>query len=111
MVGAGARVLINITNGAWFSRGDGAEQHWAMGSMRAIETRRYLLRAAIDGITGVVDPLGRTTAQLPRGTEAVLAAPFALSDEVTPFVRYGHLLLPLLGAWILLALLARFSRR
>ena len=30
-----------------------------MGRVRAIETRRYLARAGNDGITAVVDPLGR----------------------------------------------------
>ena len=111
LVGEGAGVLVNITNDAWFSRGDGAQQHYLMGSMRAIETRRYIVRAGIDGITGLVDPLGRTVSQLPRHTEGVLAVQFSLSDEVTPFVRYGHLLLPVLAAWIVLGLVWRLRQR
>jgi apolipoprotein N-acyltransferase len=111
MVAAGARLLVNITNDAWFSRGDGAQQHYAMGRMRAIETRRYLLRAGIDGITAVVDPLGRTVEQLERGTRAVLSARFALLDGETPYVRFGHLLLPLLGLWILAPAVLRLSAR
>jgi apolipoprotein N-acyltransferase len=111
MVRAGAGLLVNITNDAWFARGDGAAQHYAMGRMRAIETRRYLLRAGIDGITGLVDPRGRSLAQLPKGTQGVLRAPFAMLDEVTPYVRFGQLLLPLLVLWILLSMVGRLSSR
>ncbi len=90
MVAAGAQVLVVITNDAWFARGDGARQHLDMGRMRAIETRRYLLRAANDGITGAVDPFGRLTAEYQRFTSGHLAVRFDLRDELTPFVRYGH---------------------
>ena len=66
MVAQGANVLVNISNDAWFGRGHGAEQHFAMGTMRAIETRRYLLRVGNDGVTAVVDPQGRTLQRLER---------------------------------------------
>ena len=97
MVRAGARVLVVITNDAWFARGDGARQHLDMGRVRAIETRRFVLRAANDGITGVVDPFGRVAAEYPRFTAGHLAVRFGLRDELTPFVRYGHL-----TPWVLL---------
>lgn len=111
LVSQGAGVLVNITNDAWFSRGDGAQQHYDMGRMRAIETRRYILRSGLDGITGVVDPLGRSVEQLPRGARDTLLVDFAMSDEITPYVRYGGWLLPLLGLWILGSVLTRFSSR
>jgi apolipoprotein N-acyltransferase len=98
MVADGARVLVVITNDAWFARGDGARQHLDMGRMRAIETRRFVLRAANDGITGVVDPFGRVAAAYPRFTAGHLAVRFGLRDDVTPFVRHGHL-----TPWLLLA--------
>lgn len=107
----GASVLVNITNDAWFSRGTGAQQHYAMGSVRAIETRRYLLRAGNDGITGMVDPLGRTVAQLPRGGSGFLPVEFGTSTVLTPWVRHGWLLPPLLGLWLVLLSLWRFTRR
>ena len=98
MVSAGARVLVVITNDAWFARGDGARQHLDMGRMRTIETRRFLLRAGNDGVTGVVDPYGRLQAEYPRFTAGHLAVRFGLRDELTPFVRYGHH-----WPWLLLA--------
>jgi len=111
MVARGAEVLVTVTNDAWFSRGDGAQQHWDMGRMRAIETRRYLLRAANDGITGAVDPYGREIVELERGTRASLVAPFGLARERTPWVRFGGLTPWVLTVWIVLAALAASRRR
>ncbi len=89
MVRDGANLLVNISNDAWFGRTAGAEQHFQMGRVRAIETRRYIARAGNDGITAVVDPLGRVTARFPRGDRAVFRARVALSEVVTPYVRWG----------------------
>lgn len=101
MVAHGAGVLVNVTNDAWFARGAGAEQHFDMGRMRAIETRRWLVRAGNDGITGAVDPTGTVRATLPRRTEGTLEVAFATSDVVTPYVRYGAW-----TPWIAIALVA-----
>jgi apolipoprotein N-acyltransferase len=112
MVREGARVLINITNDAWFARGNGAAQHFDMGRMRAIETRRFLLRSGNDGITGLVDPYGRVLAQLPRRVASQIAVRFGLRDEVTPFVRYGGLWpMALLGLTVLTGAAAAMRRR
>lgn len=100
-VAQGARLLVLGTNDAWFARGSGAEQHFDMGRLRAVETRRWLVRAGNDGVTASVDPLGRTVARLERGVRGTLTAPFGLLDSVTPWVRYGHLTPWLLGGYLL----------
>jgi apolipoprotein N-acyltransferase len=102
MVARGAEVLVNISNDAWFGFGGGAEQHFAMGTVRAIETRRYLLRAGNDGITAVVDPLGRVGERLPRGDRGALSVTYREAHVITPYVRFGDLLIPLLGGYVLL---------
>ena len=101
MVAQGAEVLVNISNDAWFGRGGGAEQHFEMGTMRAIETRRYLLRVGNDGVTAVVDPQGRTLQRLERFVPATLVADYALSDVVSPYVRYGDWLIWAVGVYTL----------
>lgn len=112
MVRRGADVLINVTNDAWFARGAGARQHYDMGRLRAIETRRWLLRAGNDGITAVVDPIGRTRAELDRGMPGTLLAEYARSDVLTPYVRFGHLTPWLLaGATVAAMLGAALARR
>ncbi|MEJ2357317.1 MAG: apolipoprotein N-acyltransferase [Deinococcales bacterium] len=111
MVRDGARVLVNITNDAWFSEGNGAEQHFAMGNMRAIETGRYLLRAGNDGITAAVDPHGRVLERLPRHVAGALTVHFAFRDTRTPFVRFGRWYIPALAVLTALATLVVLVRR
>lgn len=58
LVNRGADILVNPTNDAWFGRTSAPEQLLLMSSLRAVETRRYLLRAANTGITAMVNPAG-----------------------------------------------------
>ncbi len=112
MVAQGSRVLVLGTNDAWFGVGNGARQHFDMGRMRAIETRRWLLRAGNDGITASVDPYGRVSAALGRGVPAALPVDFELKDGLTFWVRYGQWTPVVLAVWILLAgLVAHLTRR
>jgi apolipoprotein N-acyltransferase len=55
-------MLVNLTNDAWF--GDSTEPwiHLALATLRAVEHRRYLLRATNSGVTAVIDPVGRVVA-------------------------------------------------
>lgn len=57
-VNAGARVLVAITNDAWFGRSSAPYQHLAISTFRAIETRTPLIRAANTGVTAIVDQNG-----------------------------------------------------
>lgn len=53
-------MLVNLTNDAWF--GDTAEPwiHFALAKFRAVEHRRYLVRATNSGVSAIIDPVGRT---------------------------------------------------
>jgi apolipoprotein N-acyltransferase len=55
-------MLVNMTNDAWF--GDSTEPwiHLALAKLRAVEHRRYLLRATNSGVSAVIDPVGRVVA-------------------------------------------------
>lgn len=57
-VNNGARVLVNITNDAWFGRSSAPYQHLAITVFRAVETRTPLIRSANTGVTAIVDQNG-----------------------------------------------------
>ncbi len=108
-VAQGAQLLVNMSNDSWLDHGDGAapQQHFSMAIFRAIETRRYLVRAASSGVSGFVSPSGEAYARIESGERGALTASVAPMTEITPYVRFGD-------AWIFLAnglALALFARR
>jgi apolipoprotein N-acyltransferase len=58
----GAKLLVNITNDAWYKKSSAPYQHFAASVFRAIENRLYLVRSANTGISGFIDPFGRILA-------------------------------------------------
>ncbi|MBI2341660.1 MAG: apolipoprotein N-acyltransferase, partial [Deltaproteobacteria bacterium] len=59
MVDNGANILAVITNDAWYGRSSAAYQHLAISVFRAVENRRWLVKAANSGISAVVDATGK----------------------------------------------------
>jgi len=98
---AGARVLVNISNDAWFGDSSAASQELEMASLRAIENRRYLLRATNDGITAAIDPYGRIEKQIPRYERAAMTAGFGYRGDATFYTRHGDVF-----AWLCTAIAA-----
>lgn len=88
-VAEGAEVLVNITNDAWFGDSAAPHQHLLMARMRAVENRRYLLRAANSGISAVIDPFGRVLSSTGLHRRTVLDSDFRFRQAPTFYSRYG----------------------
>jgi apolipoprotein N-acyltransferase len=82
-------ILINLTNDAWF--GDTQEPwiHLALAKYRAIEHRRYLVRATNSGISAVIDPLGRVVAHTGLLTRENLRYEVRMLDKDTVYTELG----------------------
>ncbi len=99
LVHAGAQLIVVSTNNRSYRRSANSAQHLAIGQMRAAETGRPVVQAAISGISAFIDAHGRvrsTTALFDRTT---LSATVTTTTGQTPYVRYGEwvLVLCLLG--------------
>jgi len=105
---AGAEVLVNVTNDAWYGRTPAAWQHFQAARMRAVETGRYVLRAANTGVTAIIQPNGVVRNQLQWWTPAVLQGAFVSSNMMTPYVRWGDW--PLIIVLMLLLIPAIINR-
>ena len=108
LVGRGGRVLVNLSNDAWFGVGYGRAQHLWMAGMRAAELGLWLVRAANDGISAGFDPFGRITGRLGPGEKGFLAVPFS-EESPSLYARVGPL--PALGLALVLLVLGLFEKR
>jgi apolipoprotein N-acyltransferase len=109
-----ARVLVNVTNDAWFGHSWARYQHFQIARMRAIEVQRPLVRAANDGISALVGPHGEVLAQAPEFQSTVLRGTVQPRSGLTPFARIGNtpiVLLALLGTALAVAQQSRLRRQ
>jgi apolipoprotein N-acyltransferase len=89
--------ILNVTNDAWYGRSSGPYQHFAIARTRAIEEGLPLVRAANNGVSGVVDALGRVRARIDLDTVGYADLPLPAPENQPPYARGGD--------WIFLAVL------
>jgi apolipoprotein N-acyltransferase len=102
--------LLNVTNDAWFGISTGPYQHFQQARIRAVEEGLPLVRAANNGISAIVDPLGRIIRQLPLGTEGVLDGPLPRPVAPTTYARFGDSIIAMMLAMFLLIVLRYRSK-
>jgi apolipoprotein N-acyltransferase len=65
-------LFLIATDDAWFGTTEGPYEHAQAATLRAVETGRWVLRAAATGISGIVAPDGRWTQRTALGGAAVV---------------------------------------
>jgi apolipoprotein N-acyltransferase len=106
----GADLLVNMTNDAWYGRTSAPYQHFAMAAFRAVENRKYLVRAANTGITAVVDPHGRTLEKTALFERTTLVRDVPIVPGQTFYSRHGDVFAWACCAIALVLTLATFFR-
>ena len=101
----GANILAVITNDSWWDDSPGHRQHFEMSRLRAIETRRYVLRAANGGFSGVIDPLGRVLAKTEYNERTAIQTIVSAQSGETFYVKHGDYLARIAIALTVLGLL------
>ena len=87
-----ARLILLITNDAWFGPAAGPEQHLVQSQLRALEQGLPVVRVANTGITAMIDARGQLTARLPMNEQGHLDAVLPPQIAVRPlFATYGEL--------------------
>ena len=89
--------ILNVTNDAWYGHSSGPYQHFAIARTRAVEEGLPLVRAANNGISGVIDAAGRIRGGMNLDTIGYLDAELPAAAPATLYSR--------LGDWVFLALL------
>jgi apolipoprotein N-acyltransferase len=88
-VRAGADLLVVPVNNASYGTTAASAQHLQMSRMRAVEDGRWVVNAAVSGISAFVDPTGRVVAQAGLFQPAIVRHAIRSSDVITPYVRLG----------------------
>lgn len=105
----GARLIVTITNDAWFGRSGAPLQHFSMAVFRAIEHRTPVIRAANTGISGVIHATGKIGRTSELFTEAALVESIATTPIRTVYTRVGDIFA--VGCGILVAFFIMIGRR
>lgn len=109
-------LIVNITQDGWYGKTVETYQHFGLGRIRSIETRRALVRSTNSGMSAFVDLAGRVVepiagpAQSGQEVAAVQVWDVPVNEAPpTLYVRYGNMWIAVFTALLLLAGLLRFA--
>ena len=108
---AGSRLLVNITNDAWFGHSSAPYQHLSMTVFRAVENRVPLVRAANTGITAIIDSKGHIRGMTQIFKEAYLTGEIRPAEGKTFYTRYGDVFAKLCLAFSAIIVVLAFRKR
>lgn len=111
----GAKAICIITNDGWWNDTPGHRQHLQFAALRAIETRRSIIRSANTGISCFVNQKGEILQATPYWKRAVINGDVGLNDKITFYVKNGDYLAKLslyaVIVVVLLSLIQKFLQR
>lgn len=84
-------LLVNATNDTWFGKSTEPAIHLALAKFRAVEHRRWLVRATNSGVSAFVDAAGRSFEETPLFQEAARAHEIAWMRSRTPYELWGDI--------------------
>lgn len=87
-----AQILLSLTNDASFGETAAPAQHLAQVRLRAIETGRWAVHAALSGSSAFVDPHGNVYDPTPLFEVASIRRDVPLVADVTPYLVIGDVL-------------------
>ncbi len=106
----GAALIAVVTNDGWWGTTDGHRQHFHYARLRAIETRRWVVRSANTGISGIIDPQGHVVRQLGYDRAGMVVAPVFLHQRLTYYARTGDFIGRLAGFLLIIFAALAFSK-
>jgi apolipoprotein N-acyltransferase len=88
-VRSGADALVNLSNDAWYGISSAPYQHIAFSVLRAVENRRFLIRATNTGVSAIITPIGKVQMATGIFENAVIVGTVGLSRDLTAATRLG----------------------
>lgn len=91
----GADFIAVVTNDSWYGNLSGPYQHKEFAALRAVENRKYVVRAANGGISCIINSIGETEVQTKMFTKSYIVGDVAIDESETFFTK-NSLLIPIL---------------
>jgi apolipoprotein N-acyltransferase len=102
-VNSGGKLIIVITNDAWYKKTEMLEIHLACAVFRAVENNRYLLQAANTGVSAIIDNHGRIVGRSQLDARQWLEGTVELQALPTPYTLLGETTVYI--SWIIVAIM------
>ena len=83
-------LIVNISEDGWFGKSIGPKQHFVHSIFRSIESGKYTIRSANNGIAGIINPLGEIEKKVDFGETGFIDFNEIKKMEATIFSKYGN---------------------
>ena len=82
--------IVNISEDGWFGNSIGPKQHFSHSIFRSIESGKYIIRSANNGISAIINPMGVIEKKVEFGFTGYVELTESKITKSTPFMRYGN---------------------
>jgi apolipoprotein N-acyltransferase len=82
--------IINISEDGWFGSSIGPKQHFSHSIFRSIESGKYIIRSANNGISAIINPIGIVEQEVKFGSTGHVELSESKLVKSTPFMLYGN---------------------
>lgn len=106
-----ANFLAIITNDAWWNETQGHKQHLSYAKLRAVETRRDIVRSANTGISAIINAKGDIVDSLGYNEKGALSGQITTNNKITFYVQAGDFIARISIFILIFVTLIGFFRR
>ena len=82
--------IINISEDGWFGDSIGPKQHFSQSIFRSIESGKYIIRSANNGISAIINPMGVIEHKVEFGLTGFVDFSEKKLTKLTPFMQLGN---------------------
>ena len=82
--------IVNISEDGWFGNSIGPTQHFSHSIFRSIESGKYIIRSANNGISAIINPMGIVEQEVEFGSTGSVELSETKLIKSTPFMLYGN---------------------
>ena len=82
--------IINLSEDGWFGKSIGPKQHFDHSILRAIESGKYVLRSANNGVAAIINPLGEIEQKVKFGDSGYIDIIESRKIQPTIFSKFGN---------------------